>query len=211
MTTWYTADLHFGHRGIIEYCQRPWQTVEEMDHGLVQRWNAHVRPDDTVWVLGDVALYPRDLTPVAGLNGHKVLVAGNHDACWTRRRRGRDVTRARHMIKTYLDAGFAEVYDTGEVRAHALDDGTIVNLAHLPYEGDSRDEPRYEDRRPVNNGLPVVCGHVHTAWRSRDAAQGVPQINVGVDQWNYGPVDSWAVSIQIQAAYREQKLVELSD
>ena len=36
----YTSDLHFGHFNAIRFDKRPWETVEEMDEGLVQRWNA---------------------------------------------------------------------------------------------------------------------------------------------------------------------------
>ena len=48
MTTWLTADTHFGHQNIIRYCQRPFDRVEEMDRVLVQRWNARVGVDDTL-------------------------------------------------------------------------------------------------------------------------------------------------------------------
>lgn len=33
----YTADLHFGHRNIIRYCERLWRTPEEMDARMVER------------------------------------------------------------------------------------------------------------------------------------------------------------------------------
>ncbi len=53
-----------------------------MDAAMAARWNAAVRPVDTVWHLGDVAR-SRDPAAVAallaGLNGTKHLVAGNND------------------------------------------------------------------------------------------------------------------------------------
>lgn len=33
-----------------------------------------------------------------------------------------------------------------------------------------------------------VCGHVHTAWKSKTNPNGLIQVNIGVDQWNYLPV-----------------------
>ena len=73
------ADTHFGHRKVVEF--RPWPTVEQHDRELVERWNATVRKDDTVWHLGDVCLGGRDnLAIVASLNGIKKLVLGNHDS-----------------------------------------------------------------------------------------------------------------------------------
>ncbi|MFX9969596.1 hypothetical protein ABTP69_19195, partial [Acinetobacter baumannii] len=39
--------------------------------------------------------------------------------------------------------------------------------------------------RPVDRGLPLLCGHVHDVWNTRDK-----MINVGVDQWDYYPVSA---------------------
>lgn len=177
--TWYTADLHFGHANIIKYCDRPWDTPEEMDAGIVERWNKHVAPDDTVWVLGDVALTPKALGPVAAMNGTKILVAGNHDSCWTGHRRA---ARAGRMISVYLDAGFAAVHESGIVNHHVVGQRDVA-LSHLPYAGDHTETDRYADRRPADDGRPLICGHVHNAWQVRGR-----QINVGVDVWDYSPV-----------------------
>ena len=55
-----------------------------MNKALIERWNDSVHPDDTVWVLGDVALGRIDetLPLVTELNGRKLLLTGNHDRCW---------------------------------------------------------------------------------------------------------------------------------
>ena len=84
MTTWFTADLHLGHRNIIEYCNRPFHDVDAMNDALVENWNEAVAPEDTVWIVGDFALGKiADTLPIAStLHGHKILVAGNHDRCW---------------------------------------------------------------------------------------------------------------------------------
>jgi calcineurin-like phosphoesterase family protein len=76
-----TSDTHFGHKRIIEFekAARPFATVEEHDRELVARWNATVKPKDTVWHLGDV-YFGKDGHKVLGeLNGLKKLVMGNHD------------------------------------------------------------------------------------------------------------------------------------
>lgn len=77
----FTADHHFGHRNIIRYCGRPFADVEEMDRAMVERWNAAVRPGDTVFHLGDFALGSagRIAELLSALNGYKVLILGNHD------------------------------------------------------------------------------------------------------------------------------------
>ena len=75
------ADTHFGHKKICQFeaKTRSFATVEEHDAELVRRWNAAVKPNDTVWHLGDV-LFGREAFATLGLlNGVKKLVMGNHD------------------------------------------------------------------------------------------------------------------------------------
>src|SRR6056297_469802 len=99
MATWFTADLHFGHRNIIDYCDRPFADVEEMNRTLVGNWNATVDGDDVVWVVGDFAMGTiAETLPIAA------ELAGNHDRCWAGNGR-----RAEGWTERYLDAGFAEV------------------------------------------------------------------------------------------------------
>lgn len=75
------SDTHFGHKRIIEFeaAARPFASVEEHDRELLARWNAVVNPKDTVWHLGDVFFGRNGHFILAGLNGIKKLVLGNHD------------------------------------------------------------------------------------------------------------------------------------
>lgn len=77
-----TSDTHFGHRKIIEFYkeERPYATIEEHDRDLVDRWNAVVRKEDTVWHLGDVYFGRDGHQILSALKGYKRLVLGNHDA-----------------------------------------------------------------------------------------------------------------------------------
>jgi calcineurin-like phosphoesterase family protein len=80
MSVFITSDTHFSHKNIIEYCQRPFETYEQMDEALVENWNSVVTDEDVVIHLGDVfwnhgrahAIAPR-------LRGVKHLIRGNHD------------------------------------------------------------------------------------------------------------------------------------
>ena len=77
----FTSDTHFGHAKIIEYCKRPFSSVEEMDEILIQNWNKTVSKGDTVYHLGDFC-WRKQKSPKwywDQLNGNKILIKGNHD------------------------------------------------------------------------------------------------------------------------------------
>lgn len=78
--TFAISDLHFGHKRIIELCNRPFSSVEEMDDQMVSRWNSVVGDDDTVFFGGDFQFYKNDRYFFDRLNGrYKNLILGNHD------------------------------------------------------------------------------------------------------------------------------------
>jgi len=81
---WFTSDHHFGHKDIIKYCQRPFESVEEMDRELIVAWNSVVRDDDTVYHLGDFTLADQDraLKYFEQLNGRIFVLNGTHDEEW---------------------------------------------------------------------------------------------------------------------------------
>lgn len=190
MRTFFTADPHFFHRKINELADRPWSTVEEMHEGLIARWNSVVRPEDWVYVLGDVCFQtgtPGNLEIVQRLNGVLLLVPGNHDKVHPMF--GEE--RAASWRARYLRAGFSDVLPP-EVQEIVGD--RLVTLSHFPYEGDSHDEDRFVEWRPQDVGRFVLCGHVHGAWQQRGR-----QINVGVDAWNGFPVPAEEIAARIYA------------
>ena len=138
----FTADLHLGHANIIRYCRRPFSSADDMDEALLAAWEAVVRSDDEVWVLGDLVLGRISETlPLAGLLlGRKFLVPGNHDRCWAGHRKGIEKW---HM--EYEAAGL-EVVD-GPVKAALAGTGL---LSHFLYEGGSRKVGRYLPHRPTD-------------------------------------------------------------
>jgi calcineurin-like phosphoesterase family protein len=176
MTVWFTADLHLGHTNIIDYSHRPFRDADSMNRALIEGWNETVDPGDEVWVLGDFAMgkIADTLPVVAELHGRKILLAGNHDRCWTHHRRGSGWT------ERYIEAGFGEIRQ-GTVR---LGIGSrSVTACHFPYQGDSHDKDRFSEHRPADKGQWLLHGHVHDKWRQRGR-----MINVGVDAWKYRPV-----------------------
>ena len=78
---WFYSDPHLGHSRIIQYCNRPFSSVEEMDEALLKNYNTLVTPEDTVYWLGDVTWYQKKKLPwiLPQFNGRKFLIRGNHD------------------------------------------------------------------------------------------------------------------------------------
>lgn len=77
----FTSDLHFFHKNIVKYCNRPW-SVEGQTEELIKRWNSKVGMFDEVYCLGDFAFTNKiDETEVLirRLNGDITFVRGNHD------------------------------------------------------------------------------------------------------------------------------------
>lgn len=82
MTTYFTSDLHIGHKRIVEFTQRGVATTqEEHDDWLINLWNSQVLKGDLVYVLGDVSFAKYDYTKkvLSKLNGQIIVIKGNHD------------------------------------------------------------------------------------------------------------------------------------
>lgn len=127
----FIGDMHFMHRNIIKYCNRPFSDIEDMTEKLIKNWNSVVGNNDIVYVVGDFALCGKQKIIEIGnrLNGRKRLILGNHDGA---------------SIATYREAGFEFVYNHSIV----LDDFYIIS--HIPMVGIS-----------VNAPFANVFAHVH--------------------------------------------------
>lgn len=161
---YFTSDTHFSHARIIEYCDRPFASVEAMDTALVANWNACVKPNDHVIHVGDVTLLRKPqkdkfgtLNVLRSLNGHKIVVAGNHDEtpmrCWLR--------------------------EQGWVVIHSIlvEDVLIQHNPHIFF--------KHELPEGINN---VIHGHTHGTWSAPK------YFDVGIDPLKYVPIaakDLW--------------------
>jgi len=84
--SWVIADTHFGHWGVCKFTRsdgvtplRPWDNPTDMDTAIIRNWNELVRPEDRVYILGDLCINRKAIQTVGRCNGRKVLVKGNHD------------------------------------------------------------------------------------------------------------------------------------
>ena len=155
---YFTSDTHFGHANIIKYCNRPFADVHHMNVEMTTRWNARVLPEDRVYHIGDFAM------------GHKSLIPN-----YLKRLNGEIIFIAgNHDRPKILSALGYAVYDELKLPV-GLD--KYVYLCHKPYY--------IKDYDP--NMLVFLCGHVHETWKRKEYQNGLKQINVGVDQWDFTP------------------------
>lgn len=75
----FTSDHHFGHTNIIKFCNRPFNSVDEMDNELIKKWNEKISKEDEVYHLGDFALSSNErFKEIADqLNGTSSFINGN--------------------------------------------------------------------------------------------------------------------------------------
>lgn len=115
---YFTADTHFGHSNIIKFCNRPFNSVEEMNDTLIDNWNSTVNDDDEIYHLGDFGWKDNklNLDILYKLNGTKYLIKGNHDKKFIKNLR---VLNQFEWVKDYYEL---------EV------DGRLFVLCHYPFK-----------------------------------------------------------------------------
>lgn len=162
----FTSDPHLMHPFVAG--TRGYESAEAHDGQFLDSWRATVRPRDIVWVLGDLTVRhtPEVLALFADLPGTKHLIVGNHDLC------SPVSSKAHRHQRAYL-----EVFESVQQAAQIKIAGRRVLMSHFPYGGDhAYTEDRYTQWRLRDEGMPLLCGHVHDEWRARGR-----QFNVGVD------------------------------
>lgn len=161
-----TSDLHFNHVNILKYepVSRPFETLEEMNEKIISNWNAVVKPEDTVYVLGDMAMGTVDASRacIERLNGKIVLIRGNHDSP--------------KRIEMYKALGI-EVHDIYYLPYK----GRYFILCHFPIASEEFIKMVIKDNSEVVN----LYGHVHS-----NAPKGYVNgtYHVGMDTNNLTPI-----------------------
>ena len=78
----FTADEHYSHKKIIEYCDRPFKTIEDMNETLITNHNQVVGRDDITIHAGDFCWCKNRLDAlqfIQRLNGNHIFLKGSHD------------------------------------------------------------------------------------------------------------------------------------
>ena len=159
----FIADTHFGHKNINRFCDRPFNSVDEMNETLISNWNERVTGRDSVYVIGDLFFRCEDPeTILKRLHGKKHLIVGNHDSSWI------------NMVDTGKYFQSVALMETISDGAHAM------TLCHYPLLTWMHDSSSY-----------MVHGHIHANtnidfWPLIAARENV--LNAGVELNDYRPV-----------------------
>jgi calcineurin-like phosphoesterase family protein len=155
----FTSDLHIGHANIINLCGRPFDTLDEMEQTIVRNWNAIVKPEDQVIIVGDVAFKcdsSHAIRTVRQLNGSKCLLIGNHDD------------------KYLKNPAFCECFEWIKDYYSFQHNNRLYVLSHYPFLS----------WNGMGRGSVNLCGHRHL----RQQEETGLRIDVGQDAWNFTPV-----------------------
>jgi len=133
-----------------------------MNNALIRNWNERVKPEDTVYHIGDFCFKTgregSGVSPLefeTKLNGKIIHILGNHDR--------------NNTLKNSI------------FEASIFFDKKVWKMRHKPNE----------HVLSYGNTVPVIylCGHVHDAWKFKEVEDRL-FINVGCDVWNYRPISS---------------------
>lgn len=157
MAKFFTSDLHFSHNNIIEYYDRPYESIEEMNDAIINQWNSQVNPSDDVYFLGDFGINKKkaiDAELVNKLNGTKYIILGNHDTGFSRAHQGRQLESINNK---YKNAGWENVFTEHTL---TLKNGQNIIMTHLPPSNEI--DGRYSEYKNTNNpNLIYLHGHLH--------------------------------------------------
>lgn len=162
-----TSDTHFCHVQPFLWQPRGFQSVEEMNEAIVERWNEIVKPEDEVWYLGDMALSNTEsaIKYIKQLNGHILLIAGNHD---TKNKISTIVLQCNNVQWV----GWAEMIKIRKISCY---------LSHYPALTANRDEKHFSQH--------VINFHGHTHQTTNFLDPNNPfMYHVGMDSHNCTPV-----------------------
>lgn len=183
----FTADLHFGHSKMLVYCNRPYKDTAEMDEKLIENWNATVKPEDSVYLLGDVGFYTPEKTTelVKRLHGKIYLILGNHDRALIKHSRAQIKEGQKLVFEWMKDIYYLKVPDPDR-----KDGYQPIIMCHYPFRTWNH----------MNYGSWHLHGHCHGGL----PYDGYTKImDVGVDPNEYRPVSYDEVK-----AYMAKKLNE---
>lgn len=171
----FTSDLHLNHERVIEYCNRPFSNVIEMNRTIVDNWNKVVDTGDIVFVLGDFSFGNQKtwLYFIEQLEGFIYLIKGNHDKSIPKE--NTNLNNKFKWIDGFLNTRIIDTeFDGNEQR---------VTLCHYPMLS------WYHSHK----GAWQLFGHIHSndynkLLHTKESPFKTSQYDVGIDNNNFTPV-----------------------
>lgn len=165
----YTSDYHFFHDVSFKRSRHTYfDSIETVNKEIIYRHNQKVKPDDHIFILGDILvcdeaeLEDRLSETVGQLKGHLHLIVGNHDY-------------------KYLDnESFTKHFETIDEAKLLKDQGKWVQLFHYPILRWYR----------KNKGAYHIYGHLHDEQKGKEVAwlrQEDYALNACVEVNNFEP------------------------
>ncbi len=177
---WFTSDLHFWHKNICKYCDRPYESIEEMNQGIVDNWNSVVKEDDTVFVLGDLGFCGIEKLRhlMSQLKGKIFLIQGNHDS----------------------DKVVNKLYEEGLIKDYfKLLEVTIINDEECPNQQLTLCHFPMIDWYNKEKGAWMIHGHQHQLPETPSCSP--KHYDVGLDKNGMTPINFEQLKINITKQY----------
>ena len=181
----YTADFHLGMEGILEYENRPFKDIRQMDRALIDDCNEQAQVGDVIYHIGDLASWKQD----RGKEGLDVkpmdIVSQQIDATFLNIKGNHDISNKVMSVCESMRSKLGKRYPN-------------VSLSHYP---------SYDPRASLHfqKGDIHLCGHVHRRWRHcLDLTNNVLNVNVGVDVWNYKIVSEDMLIEYLNKLFKQQ-------
>lgn len=192
--TWFTSDLHLNDTRMFTsppttvHYRPQFNSLEEMNHAIVDSINHFVNEHDVLYILGDV--FCSDLLDgIECFNQikckHITLIAGNHDY-------NTDLGVINNIL--IEKCGFSPyninnrcIIENTYIKANPFaDDSDIYYMCHYPIKAKLFIEQKYN--------CYALVGHIHGAWRIQPKI-----INVGIDAWGFRPVSLYEINFVVNA------------
>ncbi len=173
MNYYFSADYHLSHKNICKYCNRPFNSVEEMNEAIINNHNSLIKLNDTFYFLGDLCFGDEKTIAqfLRRLNGKIKILFGNHDKT------------LRKFAKKDLNA-YSDLRDRieflGDYKEIEINNQPIV-LSHYAFRVFNRS----------HRGAWNLYGHSHHNLPDDPHTLG---IDVGIDGFGYYPINFEQIS-----------------
>lgn len=164
----FSSDHHFFHKNVIQYTNRPFSCIDEMNEAMIVNHNKVVTSQDIVYFVGDFA-FTSDENAVVNIlrrmNGEKHFVPGNHDKVMFK-------DKIRKQFNSFSTSSHKEIYVPDESARGGRQSITLCHYAMRVWN-------------KSHHGAYHLYGHSHGSLPDDPNSRS---FDVGVDCWDFTPV-----------------------